>query len=148
MSAPFPPVAPVHEEIVARGTRLYVPRGTPVTHRGQTVDSKRGQWVTVHHTLGPSQAFVGHLAGPLFTYYGHLVGRNAAEPQRAYHDLLECASTLDDLQEVGEGRLRCKPSRHDTWDIYVQLSEPQIVWAGSGGYWSSCLYANTQTQVL
>ena len=112
---------------VREGDEITLPKGTPYTYRGELRETGRKTRVKVNHVLEGSDLVVG--------YYQRTSGH--------YH--LGCASEADmhlvrklygtdNLEELWP-RMRVSGDIHAT--IRLPLSNPEVCWAGSGGYWAS-----------
>lgn len=110
---------------IKKGDNIKLPKGTLYRHRGELREVKRATTVKVHHILPGLSMCVGYFS-PLFgkMYWNYL---NRSDHSRLM-DLYGLNYKLEELWPI----MRVD----ECGNVFIPLSNPEIVWAGSGGYWS------------
>lgn len=106
---------------VRRGDFVVIPKGALINRIGTGLtETKRSYKVKVNHVLTGRSVLVGLLRDGEF----HGVDDGSVELRKTYGtDKIE---SLWPLARVDDGY------------VYLPISNPEIAWAGTGGYWTYC----------
>ena len=109
---------------IRKGETITIPKGTLYTYRGKLVDSKRSYKVKVDHVLAGWSIPVGWFM-PLFgdVHFNYL--------NRQDHGIVQSVYGLDYKLEELWPLMTVRNG-----DILLPLSNPEVSWARSGGYWA------------
>lgn len=106
------------------GQTIQIPKGTIVEHRGQLQETKRSYRVRVDHVLNGMSYCVGYWHKPTQTAHFSFVSRYDRERVKELYGT-DDLSQLWPLMSVRGG------------NIFLPIINPQVRWAGKGGYWSA-----------
>lgn len=114
-----------------KGEFITLPKGTLFHHRGELQETKRTYKVKVDHMLNGSDMCVGH-------FYTDRQEAHLTYYNRHDADWVKKTYGTDDLTQLWPLMKVVRYGRDDRHvAIYLPMSNPEVRWAGKGGYWSS-----------
>lgn len=106
---------------IQAGSVVTISKGTLYKYRGELREAKRAKKVTIKRVLCGISECVGHYRNGEVSLYVH-DRHTLARIQRQYGNTP--LTELWPIMSVRDGY------------IFIPVQNPEIVWAGSGGYWS------------
>jgi hypothetical protein len=108
---------------IKRGQSLTIPKGTIYRHRGQLREVKRATTIKVHSVMHGMSLCVGHLYQNGEVHFSFMDRHDPERIKEIYgHSNVAELWPLMRVNEYGS--------------IFLPISNPEVTWAGSGGYWS------------
>jgi len=106
---------------IQAGDEVTITKGTLYKHRGELREARRAKKVRISHVLCGMSECVGHYHNGVVSLY--ITDRHTlARVQKRYGTTP--LTELWPIMSVRDG------------SIFIPVQNPEIVWAGSGGYWS------------
>ena len=107
---------------IKRGQELTIPKGTIYQHRGKLHETRRAHKVKVQSVLGGMSYCVGHRYNDGDVRFSYSNRRDRDNIKAAYGT--DVLAQLWPLMTIRENSL------------FLPISNPEVTWAGAGGYWS------------